>query len=82
MAFNSRVASFGSNDSGYESSIIDEPRRQAAKSADHAKEVAKHRQHLMASEMSRRDAEEYQQDMLEHMLKVDVSEYSAVIREK
>lgn len=81
MAFNSRVASFGSNDSGYESGIIDEPRRQTAKNADHAKEVAKHRQHVMASEMSRRDAEEYQQDMLEHMLKMDVSGCSPVIEE-
>ncbi|KIX96055.1 uncharacterized protein Z520_08310 [Fonsecaea multimorphosa CBS 102226] len=74
MAFNNRVSSFGSNDSGYESGIVevfDEPRRPVTKNPDHAKEIARHRQHLMASEMSRRDADEYQQDMLEHMLKVD-----------
>ncbi|KAH0835982.1 hypothetical protein AYO21_06839 [Fonsecaea monophora] len=74
MAFNNRISSFGSNDSGYESGIVevfDEPRRPVIKNPNHDKEIARHRQHLMASEMSRRDADEYQQDMLEHMLKVD-----------
>lgn len=76
MAFNNRVSSFGSNDSGYESGIVevfDEPSRPVIKNPDHAKEIARHRQHLMASELSRRDADDYQQDMLEHMLKMDVS---------
>lgn len=76
MAFNNRISSFGSNDSGYESGIVevfDEPRQPAVKTIDHAKELARHTQHRMASEMSRRDADDYQQDMLEHMLKIDVS---------
>ncbi|KIV78365.1 hypothetical protein PV11_10088 [Exophiala sideris] len=74
MAYN-RISSFGSNDSGYDSGIVevfDEPSQQLVKTSDHAKEVARHRQHLIASELSRRDAEEYQQDMLEHMLKMDL----------
>ena len=76
MAFN-RISSFGSNDSGYESGgiveVFDEPARPALKNLDHAKEMARHRQHLLASELSRLDSDEYQQDMLEHMLKMDVS---------
>ncbi|KAK7903732.1 hypothetical protein LTR67_001752 [Exophiala xenobiotica] len=75
MAYN-RISSFGSNDSGYESGIVevfDEPAQPIIiKNVDHAKEVARHRQHLMASELSRRDAEEYQNDMIDHMLKMDV----------
>ncbi|KAK5460922.1 hypothetical protein LTS15_002985 [Exophiala xenobiotica] len=75
MAYN-RISSFGSNDSGYESGIVevfDEPTQPIIiKNVDHAKEVARHRQHLMASELSRRDAEEYQNDMIDHMLKMDV----------
>ncbi len=73
MAYN-RISSFGSNDSGYESGIVevfDEPAQPIIKNVDHAKEVARHRQHLIASELSRRDAEEYQNDMLDHMLKMD-----------
>ncbi|KEF63270.1 uncharacterized protein A1O9_01247 [Exophiala aquamarina CBS 119918] len=75
MAFN-RISSFGSNDSGYESGgiveVFDEPHRPITKNPDHAKDIARHRQHLMASELSRLDAEDYQQDMLEHMLKMDL----------
>ncbi|KAL2418917.1 G1/S-specific cyclin CCN1 [Exophiala dermatitidis] len=74
MASN-RIPSFGSNDSGYDSGIVEvfeEAPCPAIKKADHEKEVARHRQHLMASELSRRDAEDYQDDMLEHMLKMDI----------
>jgi len=81
MAFNNRISSFGSNDSGYESGIVevfDEPPRPVIKNPDHTKEIARHRQHLMASELSRKDADDYQQDMLEHMLKMDVSNQSAI----
>ena len=66
--------SFGS-DSGYESGIVevfDEPPRQYMKHHDHTKEMARQRQHMLAGELSRRDAEEYQQDILEHMLCMDV----------
>ena len=76
MAFNTRIPSFGSNDSGYESGIIevfDEPRRPVIKMVDHAKELARQTQHRMATEIERLDIQEYQQDMLEHMLKMDVS---------
>lgn len=75
MAYN-RISSFGSTDSGYESGIVevfDEPARPVIKNPDHSKEVSKQRQLLIASDLSRRDAMEYQQDMLEHMLKMDVS---------
>jgi hypothetical protein len=74
MAFN-RVSSFGSTDSGYESAapveVFDEQLR--AKQQEHAREVARQRQQLIASELSRIDSEGYAQDMLEHMLRMDVS---------
>ncbi|KIW17501.1 hypothetical protein PV08_04695 [Exophiala spinifera] len=73
MAYN-RISSFGSNDSGYESGIVeifDEPSLPLNKKTDHAKDVARRRQQLLASELSRRDSDEYQNDMLEHMLKMD-----------
>ena len=41
------------------------------KQQDHIKEIARHRQHLLAQELSRRDADEYSNDMLEHMLRMD-----------
>ena len=74
MAFN-RVSSFGSTDSGYESGgaveVFDGQAR--IKQQDHAKEVARQRQQILASELSRMDSDEYAQDMLEHMLHMDVS---------
>jgi hypothetical protein len=76
MAFNNRISSFGSNDSGYDSGIIevfDEPRPVLMKTQDQAKELARQKQFAMGGEICRRDAMEYQQDMLEHMLKMDVS---------
>ena len=76
MAFNNRISSFGSNDSGFESGIVevfDEPSRPATKNTDQVKDLARQQQHRMASQMSIRDADDYQQDMLEHMLKIDVS---------
>lgn len=73
MSFN-RVSSFGSQDSGYETASSQESMSQSIfKQQDQAKEVARHRQHLLAQELSRLDAEEYQQDMLEHMLRMDES---------
>lgn len=72
MAFN-RVSSFGSTDSGYESAtaveVFDDQLR--LKQQEHAKEVARQRQQLIASELSRLDSDEYAQDMLEHMLQMD-----------
>lgn len=74
MAFN-RVSSFGSTDSGYESGtgaeVFDDQLR--AKQQEYAREVARQRQQIVASELSRIDSEEYAQDMLEHMLRMDVS---------
>jgi hypothetical protein len=73
MSFN-RVSSFGSTDSGYGSGsapeISDEQVR--AKQQEHAKEAARQRQQLLASELSRMDSDEYAQDMLDHMLRMDV----------
>ncbi len=72
MAFN-RVSSFGSIDSGYESAtavdVYDEQIR--IKQQEHAKEIARQRQQLIASKLSRLDSDEYAQDMLEHMLQMD-----------
>ena len=64
--------SFGSNDSGYESGIIevfDEP--QHVRKQDNTRDAARLHQHLLAGELSRLDAQEYQQDVLEHMLRMD-----------
>ena len=75
MAFN-RVSSFGSTDSGYESGtaaeVFDDQLR--AKQQEHAREVARQRQQLIASELSRLDSDEYAEDMLAHMLRMDVRE--------
>lgn len=71
------MSSFGSTDSGYESGgvveVFDEHTQAAMNKASQAKEHARHQQHLLASELSQRDSDDYQQDMLEHMLKMDVS---------
>ena len=74
MSFN-RISSFGSTDSGYESAgpadTFDEQSR--IKRQEHAKEIARQNQQLLANELSRMDSDEYAQDMLEHMLRMDVS---------
>ena len=70
-----RISSFGSNDSGYESGIMevfDEPPRPAVNNRDFTRDIARQRQNMLAEELSRLDAEEYQHDMLEHMLHMDV----------
>lgn len=72
MSYN-RVSSFGSQDSGYETASSQESMsRNIYKQQDFAKESARHRQHLLAQELSKQDAEEYEQDMLNHMLRMDV----------
>jgi hypothetical protein len=69
--------SFGSNDSGYDSGITEifdcEPARPTFNPQEYARDVARQRQHILAGELSRLDAAEYQQDMLDHMLRMDVS---------
>lgn len=73
MAF-SRISSFGSQDSGYGSDIIevfDEPLITAVKQQEHSKDVSRRRQLKIANQLSQLDADEYQQDILEHMLRMD-----------
>lgn len=70
MSFN-RISSFGSTDSGYESASAEDLHRPIFKQQEHAKELARQRQLAMAQELSRRDAEEYEPDMLQHMLRMD-----------
>lgn len=70
------ASSFGSNDSGYESGIVevfDEPPRPVLNNKDFTRDLARQRQNMLAEELSRLDAEEYQHDILEHMLHMDVS---------
>ena len=70
------VSSFSSNDSGYESGmmeVLDEPTRPVLNTKDFARDLARQRQNMLAEELSRLDAEEYQHDILEHMLHTDVS---------
>ena len=73
----SRVFSlFGSNDSGYESGITEvfdfETSRPMSNPQEYARDVARQRQHMLAGELSRLDAGEYQQDILDHMIRMDV----------
>ena len=75
MAYHA-VSSFGSNDSGYESGVMevfDDPPRPVLNTKDVAPDLARQRQNMLADELSRLDAEEYQHDILEHMLHMDVS---------
>jgi hypothetical protein len=70
------VSSFGSNDSGYESGIMevfDEPPRAVLNNNGFNRDLVRQRQNMLAEELSRLDAEEYQHDILEHMLHMDVS---------
>lgn len=39
----------------------------------YARDLARERQHMLAGELSRLDAGEYQNDILEHMMRMDVS---------
>ena len=80
-----RISSFGSNDSGYESGIMevfDEPPRPAVNNRDFTRDIARQRQNMLAEELSRLDAEEYQHDMLEHMLHMDVGSTLATSNSK
>jgi hypothetical protein len=52
--------------------VFDEPPRPAVNNRDLARDMARQRQNMLAEELSRLDAEEYQHDMLEHMLHMDV----------
>lgn len=70
MSFN-RISSFGSTDSGYDSGSTEDVSRPVFKHQESSKEMARQRQQLMASELSRRDAEEYEHDMLQHMLRME-----------
>ena len=81
MAFTT-VSSFTSSDSGYDSGIVevfDEPPPRVMNTQSLAKDLARQRQQMLAGELSRLDAEEYQQDILEHMLRMDVSSSSILI---
>lgn len=72
MSF-TRVTSFGSNDSGYESgsSIENMEAHSRVKQQEHAREVARQRQQVLARQLSQQDSDEYGADMLEHMLRMD-----------
>lgn len=71
MSFN-RLASFGSQDSGYETATSQESiSHLSVKQQTDSKELARQRQHDLAKRLSDQDAAEYQQDMLEHMLRMD-----------
>ena len=74
MAFHD---SFGSDDSGYGSGaaeVFENPVLPVMESQEFGKDIARRRrQQLLAAELSRLDAQEYQQDILDHMLHMDVS---------
>lgn len=69
-------SSFGSNDSGYDSGITEffdsEALRPRFNPQEYARDVAHQKQHVLAGELSRLDAGEYQQDILGHMMHMDV----------
>lgn len=67
-----RISSFSSNDSGYETATNQDTVAQVSfRQQDNTKEQARRRQQMMADELSQQASEEYQQDMLEHMLRMD-----------
>jgi hypothetical protein len=72
----STFSSFGSNDSGYDSGITEifdcETSRPRFNPQEYARDVARRTQHMLAGELSRLDAGEYQQDILDHMMRMDV----------
>ena len=69
-------SSFGSYDSGYDSGTTEvfdcETTRPTFYSQEYARDIARQRQHVLAGELSRLDAGEYQQDILDHMMDMDV----------
>lgn len=73
-------SSFGSSDSGYDSGITEvfdsEPSRPRFNPHEYGRDAARRRQNMLAGELSRLDAGEYQQDILDHMMRMDVSSAS------
>ena len=71
-------SSSGSSDSGYESGIVEvfdnELTCPLLSSQEYAKQIDRQRQNMLAGELSRLDADEYQQDILDHMICIDVSD--------
>lgn len=69
-------SSFSSHDSGYDSGITEvfdfETSRPRFNPQEYARDAARERQHMLAGELSRLDAAEYQQDILDHMMHMDV----------
>ncbi len=53
--------------------VFDEAPQPVLSGKDFAKDLARQRQNMLAEELSRLDAEEYQNDILDHMLHMDVS---------
>lgn len=72
----SSFSSFGSHDSGYDSAITEVFDCGTSISRfdhrEYARDVARQRQQMIAVELSRLDADEYQQDILDHMIHMDV----------
>ena len=69
-------SSLGSHDSGYDSGISEifecGTLRPRCDNVDYLRDFARQRQHQLAGELSRLDAGEYQQDILDHMIQMDV----------
>ena len=70
-------SSFASDDSGYESGITEVfdcgAARPKYENHEYARDIARQRQHAIAAQLSRLDADEYQHDILEHMMQMEVS---------
>ena len=72
MAFNA-PSSFKSNDSGYETGPVEALEPKHTTKHDPAREMARQQQNMLAVELSKQVEEEYQHDILDHMLRLDVS---------
>lgn len=67
-----RISSFSSQDSGYETASSQPSIAQLTfKQQESSRDIARRQQNALAQELSRQDSEEYQQDMLDHMLRMD-----------
>ena len=80
MAFNA-PSSFKSNDSGYDSGALEVSEIRQATKHDQAQEIARQHQNMLAVELSKQVEEEYQHDILDHMLRIDVSGFANTVEE-
>lgn len=71
-SYSSFASSYGGYDRGITEVFDCDTSRPRFNHQEYARDLAQQRQNLIAGELSRIDAAEYQQDILEHMMRMDV----------